>query len=157
MRSRGSRQQGEESDTTSVSACSQSSHSFQPIPQHIPTAKVPSTSSSTSSKPLMPNSENRTIESQQQSQQSYQAQQQQILQKMKVEQQQQQQQQQQQHQPQQPPPSQHCPDFLEATHYTTVPMETVIAGTYSGSLDTSMITPLQPTEVRKVAHVRICF
>ena len=80
-----------------------------------------------------------TYQQQQQAQQQPQSQQpqsqqpqQQMVSKLKVEQ-------------------QHCADFLEPTQYTTVPMETVVGGAYTGTSvpDTSMISPLQTTEVFK--------
>jgi hypothetical protein len=131
------RHHGDESDTTSLSACSQSSRSFQAIPQPVTRTKVASTNSSTNSKPVIPSGENRLNDTshqhQRQSQSSYhqQPQQQQpMTQKLKVEQQ------------------QHCADFLEPSQqYSMVPMESVVEAAYSGSTDASLIAPLQANEV----------
>ncbi|KAJ8672867.1 hypothetical protein QAD02_004127 [Eretmocerus hayati] len=56
------RSQGDGSDTTSVSACSQSSRSFQATPQPMIRTKAPSVSSSTSSKPMVSSSDNKSYQ-----------------------------------------------------------------------------------------------
>ncbi|XP_058792136.1 circadian locomoter output cycles protein kaput isoform X2 [Phymastichus coffea] len=138
---------GNESDTTSVSACSQSSRSFQQTPLLATGNKAASANSSTSSKPIISNSNGRSVDSQQQqqTQSPYQPQ---------PQQQPQSQQQQQQQSPQQQRMSQkmkveqqHCTDFLEPTQYSTVPMETIVAGAYTGTTDPALISPLQTTEL----------
>ncbi|CAB0028974.1 unnamed protein product [Trichogramma brassicae] len=149
MRSSRIRHQGNDSDTTSVSACSRNSRSYQSTPQHVSRDKVPSTSSSASLKQqqMIPSNDIGPTDSQQQQQQTYQPQpqpqpqpqqqqQQQMVQKMKVEQ---------QHQPQPQPQPQHCPDYLEPTQYDSVAVDPLVAEAYPPN--TAIIAPLQATEI----------
>ncbi|KAL7295953.1 hypothetical protein TKK_0010803 [Trichogramma kaykai] len=148
MRSSRIRHQGNDSDTTSVSACSRTSRSYQSTPQHVSRDKVTSTSSSASLKQqqMIPSNDIGSTDSQQQQQhqtyqpqpqpqqQQQQQQQQQMVQKMKIEQ-----------QPQPQPQPQHCPDYLEPTQYASVTVDPLVAEAYPPN--TAIIAPLQATEI----------